>query len=338
MATWGTAGISLKGPKGDPGEDYDPAALDAKADDSAVVHNTGSESIQGYKLFTQGIGVAQPSQANSAIRNDDSRLVRWPSAYTLSYGSTITPNCNNGSDQRVTLTGNTTVALATNPTDGQYLLLWFYASGADRTVTMNSGYETSQPVPGRVFTIPSGTWGSVLVRRRGSTWVLMAAYPQPVSISLGQTVCRLHLSSDQSYASDGSNWRYVSAWSIDYDPLGVYSVGAVTVPSLPGVTQWRAVFSGRFVLQGNTAGWRIGTIVRNFGTNPLPAANSLREAPVTPRGDVIGDYFSSVYEGPLSAGDVLRPALFVNQGSGTVVLSAVTRNLSDSFFTLTPIG
>lgn len=235
MATWGTAGINIKGPKGDPGEDYDPSALDDKADDSAVVHNTGAENISGYKQFVNGIGVGSPTQANSAVRNDDPRLTGG-SPYTITYSSTITPNLNNGNDQRVTLTGSPTIALATNPSDGEDLVLWFLASGADRTVTFNSSYEVSQPVPGRVFTIPSGTWGSVLVRNRGGTRVLMAAYPQPVANSRSMFQAR---ASAYQTITPATTWNAVSLPVEMYDDTSGHSTSSNT-------SRYYAPFTGSY--------------------------------------------------------------------------------------------
>lgn len=80
---------------------------------------------------------------------------------------------------RYVLTGNLAVSLPTGGVDAQTLRLWFLASGGDRVVTFNSSYEVTQAVPGRVFTVPDGTWASVLVEGRTTTWVLVTAYPQP---------------------------------------------------------------------------------------------------------------------------------------------------------------
>lgn len=95
---------------------------------------------------------------------------------------TWAPNAATASEHRRTVTGATTVNLPSGGVDTQLLRLWFLASGADRTVTFNSSYEVSQPVPGRVFTIPSGTWGEVLAVNRSGTWVLLAAYPQTITV------------------------------------------------------------------------------------------------------------------------------------------------------------
>jgi hypothetical protein len=50
------------------------ADLAAKAADSAVVHNTGSESVGGVKTFTSAPVVPVPGAAGNPVRSDDSRL------------------------------------------------------------------------------------------------------------------------------------------------------------------------------------------------------------------------------------------------------------------------
>lgn len=88
---------------------------------------------------------------------------------------------------RYVATGNLAVSLPTGGVDAQTLRLWFLASGADRVITFNGSYEVTQSVPGRVFTVPDGTWASVLVECRTTTWVLVAAYPQAVTAATPAT-------------------------------------------------------------------------------------------------------------------------------------------------------
>lgn len=88
---------------------------------------------------------------------------------------------------RYVATGNLAVSLPTGGVDAQTLRLWFLASGGDRVITFNGSYEVTQAVPGRVFTVPDGTWASVLVEGRTTTWVLVAAYPQPVTAATPAT-------------------------------------------------------------------------------------------------------------------------------------------------------
>ena len=63
------------------------SALNGKANDSAVVHTTGNETVAGLKTFTNGIGVPTPTQANSPVRNDDARNsnARTPVAHASSH-------------------------------------------------------------------------------------------------------------------------------------------------------------------------------------------------------------------------------------------------------------
>ncbi len=58
---------------------------------------------------------------------------------TLAYAATLTIDASAGSNFRCALTGNVTIALPTNPSDGASINLWLTASGANRTVTLNAG-------------------------------------------------------------------------------------------------------------------------------------------------------------------------------------------------------
>lgn len=58
---------------------------------------------------------------------------------TLTYASTLTIDSSSGSNFRCSLTGDVTIALPTNPTDGASINLWLTASGANRNVTLNAG-------------------------------------------------------------------------------------------------------------------------------------------------------------------------------------------------------
>lgn len=58
---------------------------------------------------------------------------------TLTYASTLTIDSSSGSNFRCALTGDVTIALPTNPTDGASINLWLTASGANRNVTLDAG-------------------------------------------------------------------------------------------------------------------------------------------------------------------------------------------------------
>jgi uncharacterized Zn ribbon protein len=60
------------------------AALAAKAADTAVVHNTGAETVAGVKTFSSAPVVPSPGAAGNPVRNDDSRLsdARTPTTHT----------------------------------------------------------------------------------------------------------------------------------------------------------------------------------------------------------------------------------------------------------------
>ena len=72
--------------------------LAAKAADSAVVHNTGTETIAGAKTFSTPPIVPIPSLNQHPVRNDDGRLTnaRTPTAHKTSHatggGDVLTPS------------------------------------------------------------------------------------------------------------------------------------------------------------------------------------------------------------------------------------------------------
>jgi hypothetical protein len=65
------------------------AALTGKADDSAVVHNTGTETIGGAKTFSVAPQVPVGSLLAHPVRRDDARLAdaRTPTAHASSHAS-----------------------------------------------------------------------------------------------------------------------------------------------------------------------------------------------------------------------------------------------------------
>lgn len=80
--------------------------------------------------------------------------------------------------RRLTLTGDTNINLMVAGTEGQRVLIEAQASGGQRVLTFDPGYELSNAVPVRTFTIASSTWAYVSVIYRGGTWRLVSAEPQ----------------------------------------------------------------------------------------------------------------------------------------------------------------
>lgn len=63
--------------------------LSAKATDTAVVHNTGAETVAGIKTFSSSPVVPTPGSAGNPVRNDDSRLsdARTPTAHHTTHST-----------------------------------------------------------------------------------------------------------------------------------------------------------------------------------------------------------------------------------------------------------
>lgn len=63
--------------------------VNAKAADSAVVHNTGTETVAGVKTFSSAPVVPAPGAAGNPVRNDDSRNsnARTPTAHKTSHAT-----------------------------------------------------------------------------------------------------------------------------------------------------------------------------------------------------------------------------------------------------------
>lgn len=165
-------------------------ALSTKADTSTVVTLTGAQTVQGVKTFTSGIGVPEPNVANSAIRNDDTRLSdartpvthshTTPAVYaaprTMNAVGTASVDGTVAGDMQITCTGNTVVT-PTGALNGRMMLVECFASGAQRTPSAASSVHKLSTVPSRTLTVPQNMVGVFGFRYSSlaADWILMSA-------------------------------------------------------------------------------------------------------------------------------------------------------------------
>jgi hypothetical protein len=118
------------------------ALLATKADNAAVVHNTGTETVAGVKTFTSApvvptnsfpetsvTGLVADLAAKQPLATLLTRLAAAP--VTVTYAASVTLNASLGCVFRVTATGNLTLTDITNGVDGQAVALEVFASGGD---------------------------------------------------------------------------------------------------------------------------------------------------------------------------------------------------------------
>lgn len=120
-------------------------SLAAKANDSSVVHNTGSESIAGVKTFTSSPVVPTPTTTTQVANKtyvDTNTVAPTNGGGEVFYdagnsSAAITLDLANGNVQKITLTANCTITL-TAPASGAYRSLMLFilqdATGS-RTIT-----------------------------------------------------------------------------------------------------------------------------------------------------------------------------------------------------------
>jgi hypothetical protein len=153
------------------------ALLATKADNAAVVHNTGTETVAGVKTFTSApvvptnsfpetsvTGLVADLAAKQPLATLLTRLAAAP--VTVTYAASVTLNASLGCVFRVTATGNLTLTDITNGVDGQAVALEVLASGADRTLTITGGGTS---------TVPSGQWWTGTFRYNAAltNWLLV---------------------------------------------------------------------------------------------------------------------------------------------------------------------
>lgn len=180
------------------GQELKALAL-SKADDSAVVHLSGTETISGTKVFGAPPQVPVGTMVYHPVRRDDARLAdsRVPVSHAASHAAggadAITPAGIGAAEATHTHTGqqimvaSRTIAYADlaslaplpgvaldvaattligNPTitpatgtDGQIIRLRMLASGAQRTPAVGTTVRIGTGIATRSIDIPSGQWG-----------------------------------------------------------------------------------------------------------------------------------------------------------------------------------
>lgn len=99
------------------------------------------------------------------------RLVRAPQ--TVTYAATVTIDAATGDAFAITATGALTLAVPTNPSNGQMIVVEVLASGAARTVTLNASIVLTTGLT-TSLSVASGETGIFAFRRStlaGSVWI-----------------------------------------------------------------------------------------------------------------------------------------------------------------------
>lgn len=153
----------------------DSSVTNAKVDAAAAIAESklslASDAAAGTaSRRTLGTGSTQAAAGN---HSHAAALVPW-APQTGTDGATITLDSSLGTFFRVSLAGDRTLAVPTNGTDGQRLLVEALASSAQRILTLNASIllivGAATPI-----TIPSGKrWFGGLLRS-SSTWYLIAS-------------------------------------------------------------------------------------------------------------------------------------------------------------------
>lgn len=92
-----------------------------------------SPGTAGHALISNGAGVAPSFQAVAVS------AIITPTVIDLVDGATPALDASAGTVFRLTAAGNRTIAVPSNPTAGQKIVIRHVASGADRTLALNTG-------------------------------------------------------------------------------------------------------------------------------------------------------------------------------------------------------
>jgi hypothetical protein len=162
--------------------------LAAKAADTAVVHNTGVETIAGVKTFSSSPVMPTPTTANQASNktyvdnaltakadttttdslNTRVTVLESTGVVALTDAATIATDASAGKHFRVTVAGDRTLGAPTNATDGTRRIWEITASAADRSLTLATGTSGS-------FELTTGITSPITITN-GKTLFLGAIY------------------------------------------------------------------------------------------------------------------------------------------------------------------
>lgn len=115
--------------------------------------------------------LSAPTQAEMRDALNLSQFYSTP--ISLTYGASLTPDCNDGLYRKVVMTGNPTLNAPTNGSDGMKWKCRFTASGADRTLTIHAGIKVpSESTFAGTQVITSGETWIVQLEHNGTAWML----------------------------------------------------------------------------------------------------------------------------------------------------------------------
>lgn len=184
--------------------------VSAKADDSAVVHDTGTETIGGAKTFSVAPQVPVGALLANPVRRDDARLTdaRTPTAHNhaaadITSGTISTnrlPPTLRGTVSTTTIDTaqleinvetywvylcldvdmghNSGLAIPTGtPANHHSIMVAAYANGGSRDFVFSSSFRLSTGIPSRTLTVPSGQvlLAAVEYSTLISAWTIVAA-------------------------------------------------------------------------------------------------------------------------------------------------------------------
>lgn len=106
---------------------------------NTIVTNSTMMSIGANVVINTSAVLVGNATTNTVVTSSYiSAQVHRPGYVTLSDGATVSLDASLGEVYTLTAAGNRTIAPPTNPTNGQKIMIIHIASGADRTLTMNT--------------------------------------------------------------------------------------------------------------------------------------------------------------------------------------------------------
>jgi len=93
---------------------------------------------------------------------------------TLTHSATVTPDANAGKSFKWTMTGDATLAVPTNGSEGTRLFIAILASGADRTLTLSGSYRLTTGTSASIV-IPNSKSQFIGLRYNGTNWYVIAS-------------------------------------------------------------------------------------------------------------------------------------------------------------------